>query len=146
MGFTLARLSFLQISGSQSSSFEQGSAPGEWYHYRKGHERVGITMHLGACLPAGFLMVFQFVPVIRHKFLIFHRINGYVVSLLTLVSNVGALMICRHSFGGGLDTQSAVGLLVILTTSSIGMAYYNIKRLQIDQHRAWMLRAMFYMG
>jgi hypothetical protein len=26
------------------------------------------------------------------------------------------------------------------------MAYYNIKRLQIEQHRAWMLRAMFYLG
>ncbi|KAH0609074.1 uncharacterized protein H6S33_001302 [Morchella sextelata] len=26
------------------------------------------------------------------------------------------------------------------------MAYYNIKRLQIDQHRNWMLRAMVYMS
>ncbi len=55
-------------------------------------------------------------------------------------------MICRVAFGGGLDTQSWVGLLVILTTTSICMAYYNIKRLQIDQHRAWMLRFVFYMG
>lgn len=103
-------------------------------------------MHLAACLPAGVLMVLQFVPVIRHKFLIFHRINGYVIIILTLISNVGALMICRRSFGGGLDTQSAVGTLAILTTVSLGLGYYNIKRLQIDQHRAWMLRAMFYMG
>jgi Predicted membrane protein (DUF2306) len=146
LGFSLARLSFLNISGNASSSFAKGSAPGEWYHYRQGFYRVGITLHLAACLPAGFLMIWQFVPVIRHKFLIFHRINGYVVILLTFISNAGALMICRHSFGGGLDTQSAVGTLVILTTVSICMAYYNIKRLQIDQHRAWMLRAMFYMG
>ena len=39
-----------------------------------------------------------------------------------------------------------MGLLVILSTVSIGMAYYNIKRLQVEQHRAWMLRAMFYLG
>ena len=26
------------------------------------------------------------------------------------------------------------------------MAYYNIKRLQIEQHRAWMLRTWFYAG
>ena len=91
-------------------------------------------------------MVWQFVPAIRYKFLLFHRINGYAVILLTFVSNVGALMICRRAFGGGLDTQSAVGLLVILTTGSLAMAYYNIKRLQIDQHRAWMLRFVFYMG
>lgn len=145
-GFSLARLSYLNISGNASSSFASGASPGEWYSYRKDHYRVGITLHLAACLPAGLLMVWQFVPVIRQKFLLFHRINGYAIILLTFVSNVGALMICRVAFGGGLDTQSGVGLLVILTTVSIGMAYYNIKRLQIDQHRAWMLRFVFYMG
>lgn len=55
-------------------------------------------------------------------------------------------MICRRSFGGTLDTQAGVGTLVILTTVSLSLAYYNIKRLQIDQHRKWMLRAMFYLG
>lgn len=53
-------------------------------------------------------------------------------------------MIARHSFGGGIDTQVLVGLLAIMTTFSAFMAYYNIKRLQIDQHRAWMLRTWFY--
>ena len=91
-------------------------------------------------------MVWQFVPVVRYKALLFHRINGYVVILLVLVGNVGALMICRHAFGGGIETQAGVGTLVILSTVSICLAYYNIKRLQIDQHRAWMLRAMFYLG
>lgn len=28
----------------------------------------------------------------------------------------------------------------------MALTYYNIKRLQIDQHRAWMLRAMFALG
>ena len=142
----LARLSYLNISGKESSSFASGASPGEWYSYRKDHYRVGITLHLSACLPAGLLMVWQFVPAIRHKFLLFHRINGYAVILLTFISNVGALMICRVAFGGGLDTQSGVGLLVVVTNTSICMAYYNIKRLQIDQHRAWMLRFVFYMG
>jgi uncharacterized protein (UPF0333 family) len=86
------------------------------------------------------------VPVIRHKLLIFHRINGYLVILLTLCSNAGALMIARRAFEGDLVTQLMVGVLAILTTGSIAMAYYNIKVLQIDQHRAWMLRAFFYMG
>lgn len=81
-------------------------------------------------------MVWQFVPVIRHKFLIFHRINGYLIILLVLLGNVGALMIARHSFGGSLETQTGVGTCVIITTVSLAMAYYNIKRLQIDQHRA----------
>lgn len=91
-------------------------------------------------------MVWQFVPVIRHKLLIFHRINGYLIITLVLISNVGAIILARRAFGGGVETQAAVGILVILTTISIAMAYYNIKRLQIEQHRAWMLRAMFYLG
>lgn len=55
-------------------------------------------------------------------------------------------MIARRAFGGSIETQAMVGMLVVLTTVSISLAYYNIKKLQIEQHRAWMLRTMFYMG
>jgi hypothetical protein len=75
---------------------------------------------------------------------LFHRINGYIIILLVLVSNAGALIIARHAFGGLISTQAAVGFLVIMSTAAIGMAYYNVKRLQLEQHRAWMLRAFFY--
>jgi hypothetical protein len=142
LGFVLARFSYLDIDGM----FHKSTAPSEWLIYRDGLERYGITIHLSACLPAGFLMVWQFLPIIRHKFLIFHRINGYIVILLVFVSNAGALMIAKRAFGGTLLTQMGVGVLAIMITISISMAYYNIKRLQIDQHRAWMLRTMFYMG
>ena len=146
LGFSLARIPYMNIAGSSSSSFKNSSSPGEWYHYRNGHYRIGITMHLGAIIPAGILMVFQFVPVLRYKFLTFHRVNGYIIILLVFIGNAGGLMIARRAFGGGLDTQSVVGVLVILSTVSIFMGYYNIKKLQIEQHRAWMLRAMFYLG
>ncbi|KAL2071974.1 hypothetical protein VTL71DRAFT_11317 [Oculimacula yallundae] len=146
LGFTLARFSYLNIGGDALSSYKSGSAPGEWYSYREGHYRIGITLHLICVIPAGFLAVFQFIPVIRHKALLFHRMNGYLILLLALVGNVGALMIARRAFGGGLDIQAAVGVLAIMTTTSLVLAYINIKRLQIDQHRAWMLRAWFYFG
>ena len=146
LGFTLARISYLNIAGSTKSSFANGASPGEWYWYRVGHYRIGITLHLATILPAGLLMIWQFLPIIRHKLLIFHRINGYLIILLVFLSNIGALMIVRRAFGGTLATQAGVGTLVILTTTSLCLAYYNIKRLQIDQHRAWMLRAMFYLG
>jgi hypothetical protein len=163
LGFSLARISYLNIGGNASSSYKKGAAPGEWYWYREGLARVGITIHLGCIIPAGVLMVvsrfctlitlmliiasqWQFVPVIRHKFVLLHRINGYIVIVLVMISNAGAFLIIRRSFGGTLPTQAAMGLLVILSTISIALAYYNIKRLQIEQHRAWMLRAMFYLG
>jgi uncharacterized membrane protein len=86
------------------------------------------------------------VPIIRHNSILLHRINGYIIIILVMVSNGGALLIIRRSFGGTLPTQAAMGLLVVMSTISISMAYYNIKRLQIEQHRAWMLRAMVYLG
>ena len=45
-----------------------------------------------------------------------------------------------------METQTWVGVLAIITTLGAFMAYYNIKRLQIEQHRAWMLRTWFYAG
>ncbi|KAE8379022.1 hypothetical protein BDV26DRAFT_303910 [Aspergillus bertholletiae] len=117
MGFTLARLEFLNFS---------------------------IFCKNTVSLAAAILAFFQFVPAIRYKVILFHRINGYIIILLVLLSNAGTLMIARHTFGGLISTQAAVGLLVIITTCALGMAYYNVKRLQLEQHRAWMLRAFFY--
>ncbi|KAL8868833.1 MAG: hypothetical protein Q9174_004724 [Haloplaca sp. 1 TL-2023] len=141
-GFILPRLQYFSIGGK----FKENTMPGEWYHLRDGHERIGITLHLLTVIPLGFLLVFQFIPWVRYHALLFHRVNGYIILLLLLVSNVGALMIARHSFGGEIETQVAVGVLAILTTGSALLAYISIRRLQIDQHRAWMIRMSFYSG
>ncbi|KZL80645.1 hypothetical protein CI238_08311, partial [Colletotrichum incanum] len=141
MGFTLARLQYLNFD-----TFCKGAAPGECFNYQKGHEKAGIIIHLAGILSAGFLACFQFVPVIRHKILLFHRISGYIILLLSLVGTAGAFMIARNAFGGGLEVQAGVGLLGIMFIVSLALAYVNIKRLQIEQHRAWMLRAWFYAG
>lgn len=141
-GFALARLQYLDINGK----YKDGAAPGEWYYVQRPFFKAGMLLHLSAVLPAGLLVPWQFVPAIRYKALLFHRINGYLLILLLLLGNVGALMIVRYSFGGTLATQSFAGFLTIITVVSAFMAYYNIKRLQIDQHRAWMIRTWIYMG
>lgn len=93
---------------------------------------------------ASLLVVLQFTPAIRQKWRLVHRINGYIIVLLAVIANVGAIMIAREAFGGTMATQSWVGALFILTTVGLGLAIYNVKMLQIDQHRAWMLRTWFY--
>lgn len=55
-------------------------------------------------------------------------------------------MIARKTMGGGIDIQAWLGLMAILTTGGLALALYNIKRLQIDQHRAWMIRTWFYVS
>ncbi|KAF7970158.1 hypothetical protein HWV62_24860 [Athelia sp. TMB] len=146
-GFILARLQYLDIDGVfckfQSAN---GAAPGECYWYAMSLYGVGIRLHLGCILPAALLAIFQFTPVIRHKVTLYHRMAGYVTITLVLCSNAGALIIAPHAFGGSLATQAGVGLLAIVSTVGLALAVYNIRRMQIDQHRKWMLRVWFYMG
>jgi hypothetical protein len=143
LGFALSRLMYLNIDGilcSKTPSHGAGAVPGECYYYKSGIGRAGIVMHLGGILPASILVVLQFVPAIRHKMLLFHRINGYGVIFLASVGTLGAFMIARNSFGGGLDVQTHIGLSGLIFVSCLALSYYNIRRLQIEQHRAWMLR------
>ncbi|KAK5070223.1 hypothetical protein LTR64_002063 [Lithohypha guttulata] len=122
------------------TDLDQEAIPGEFYYYRAGRHKIGILLHLAGILPGGFLACLQFIPVIRHKAVLFHRINGYATILLLLIANAGAFMIADHSLGGSPDMQVWVGLLGTMITIGVVLAYVNIKRLQIDQHRAWMLR------
>jgi hypothetical protein len=105
-----------------------------------------MMLHLYTILPAAFLVVFQFTPVIRYKAMIFHRLNGYAVIILSLLANAGALIVLPHAFGGDMTTRVWGGVTVISTTGSLAFAYFNIKVLQIDQHRAWMMRAWAYVS
>ena len=149
-GFILARLQYLDFSGiycSPDPSSAEGAMPGEcWYYVRVPRYKVGIILHLATILPAGLLACVQFTPFIRHKALILHRINGWLVVLLSFAGTAAAMMIARISFGGGLDAQMAAGALAIMFIGSLVMAVVNIKLLQIEEHRAWMLRAWFYVS
>ena len=142
IGFACARLPYLDIN----NRFAAEAAPGEWFYVRRPLYKAGMLLHLASVLPASLLAPWQFVPAIRHKALLFHRLNGYLLILLLLAGNAGGLMIARHAFGGDLATQSFAGFLTIATVTSAALAYYNVKRLQIDQHRAWMIRCWVYMG
>ena len=137
-GFCLARTPYLAVD----TYFRKNAAPGEWFYCRQPFYRAGIILHLAAVIPAGVLAAVRFTPVLRRKALMLHRINGYGLIILVTLANVSGLMIARRSFGGTVETQMFVGLLALATTASMAMAWINIRRLQIAQHRAWMLRCV----
>ncbi|CAZ84407.1 unnamed protein product [Tuber melanosporum] len=141
LGFSLARFQYLS-----DQVLEDSLATGEWYWFSQNLYNTCLKIHLGCILPCGIIGVFQFLPIIRKKALLLHRIDGYIFLLLLWVSTGAALAIARRSFGGTVETQAGVFVLSFLTLTSSSLAYYNIKRLQIEQHRAWMLRTMIYMG
>lgn len=150
-GFVLARLQYLDFNERfcPSEPAEDGSTgtPDTCYWVSKSPRyKIGMIIHLATVLPAAFLAVFQFIPVIRHRFRLYHRVAGYTIILLIMCGNAGAILVSNHAMGGDLPTQTFVGFIAIATTCTFSLAVYNIKRLQIDQHRAWMLRTWFYLG
>lgn len=147
-GFALSRTMFLDYYGvycNPNGSAGQGAGPGECFSYSKKEiYQVGIKLHLYTIIPAGILVVFQFVPFIRYNAILFHRLNGYVVIILAIIGTVGAILIAPVSFGGSLAIRGWVGALSIMFMGALVLAVWNIKTLQLEQHRAWMLRAWFY--
>ena len=142
-GFSLARVYYLaydSIFCNRDSAPGTGAAPGECYYWTMSPFKVGMKLHLFTIIPAALLVCLQFVPAIRQKAILFHRLNGYLVVVLSLVSSAGTIIIAKHAFGGDFVTQTFTGALVILTTVGYALAWINVKLLQIDQHRAWMMR------
>ncbi|RYC64664.1 hypothetical protein CHU98_g1566 [Xylaria longipes] len=148
--FALSRLEYLDFWGvfcNPNPARGAGALPGECFYFTKpGRYQIGIILHLATILPGSILACLQFVPVIRRKVILVHRINGYLVIVLAILGTAGALMIARRSAGGGVEVQTLVGLLAILFIGSLVIATVNIRRLQIEQHRAWMIRAWSYGG
>ncbi|TLS21744.1 uncharacterized protein PpBr36_09282 [Pyricularia pennisetigena] len=141
MGFSLARMPYLDYWGTFRAAKRS-----EKHYFEGGRVQAGMMLHLFTIVPASLLACFQFVPAIRHRAMLLHRVNGYVVVLLSLASTAGALMMARVAAGGTVDTQTATGFLAVVFVAALAAACYNVKRLQIEQHRAWMLRAWAYAG
>jgi hypothetical protein len=83
LGLSLARAQYLNLYGVFCGDRNRGmnqAAPGECYYYLMDHYRTGIMIHLFTIVSAGFLVIFQFVPAIRHKAILVHRVNGSVKS------------------------------------------------------------------
>ena len=146
--FILTRLQYLDFYGvycNPNATPGNGALPGEcWYYLRLLRYKLGIMVHLATILPAGLLSCLQFIPFIRRKAMVVHRVIGRISVALSVVGTASALMIARNSFGGGFESQTVLGLVAILFLGSLLLAMDSIKRLRIEQHRAWMLRAWFY--
>lgn len=145
LAFALSRVSYLDYFGvfCRKNFLSSGNhaAPGECYYFLNGgRQQIGMMLHLYSIIPCSVLVFFQFIPIIRHKFVLFHRINGYVVVLLMGVAIVSGLMALSESFGGDPAWLAAVTVNSIMVATGLIMAMLNIRKLQIEQHRAWMLR------
>lgn len=119
-GFSLSRSTYFSYYGvfCNPEVIAQGkaSAPGECYYYLQNPYKIGMMLHIFCILPAGICVCLQFIPVIRHKAIIVHRINGYLVILLSSIASAGAIIVTPHAQGGDMATRTVAGALVISTT------------------------------
>ncbi|KXJ87104.1 hypothetical protein Micbo1qcDRAFT_218379 [Microdochium bolleyi] len=149
LGFSLARLQYLDFYGTYCNpdrSKTSSSLPGECFYFLQPFYATGMILHLACILPAAILALIQFVPAVRHKVILFHRINGYFILLLSVGGTVGGLMIARRAAGGDISTQTSVGFVGLAFVTALVVAWASIKKLRIDLHRAWMLRAWVWAG
>lgn len=138
IGFCLARTLMMSPANLRDLTI-----PGEWFWYRQSVFKPCIFIHVYLSIISGIFAVFQFVPAIRRRSVILHRINGYMTVALLIPSTVCGSVVARRAFGGELNVQSAfyVDGCLIVSASLTGLFY--AKR-NTRKHRKWMLRTVAY--
>lgn len=111
IGFVLARIQTLSLTSRMcpahfpapsdpEAAKVMGIASSCYWISRFVRYRAGMGLHLATSFPAGVLAVVQFVPKIRHRWILYHRIAGYVAVVLMTAGNVGAMMMADTAMGG----------------------------------------------
>ncbi|KAI8948583.1 hypothetical protein F4801DRAFT_556252 [Xylaria longipes] len=85
-----------------------------------------MILHLSTSLPAGLLAVFQSVPAIRHRAVLYYCIASYAAVTLAVIGNIGVVLLADIAGGGDLTTQTFVGFVAIATAAAFGLAVYKI--------------------
>lgn len=116
----------------------------EYYSFRIPLNKLFLWLHLITVLPSGLLAVFQFVPGIRARAMSFHRTAGKIINVLAFVSTACAWGMARVSYGGDLTIQAGTYLVGVMILWSTVASWRAIRRLQIDEHRIWLIRAWSY--
>ena len=52
-------------------------------------------------------------PFIRHKFRLYHWVAGYIIILLIICGNAGAIMVANEAMGGDLPTRTFIGFIAV---------------------------------
>ncbi|KAF8709160.1 hypothetical protein RHS03_02840, partial [Rhizoctonia solani] len=140
LGFCISRLMMLA-----PSNVIHKTVPGEWYWYRQALYKPNIFMHIYMSILGGTLASLQFIPIIRRKMMIVHRINGWVVFLNLGIGSVTGSIVARRAFGGDLNSEAAYYTLgfMIGPAAMLGVFFVRV-RVNVALHREWMLRTVSY--
>ena len=101
--------------------------------------RSGILLHISAGTVALLLGPWQFSRRLRQRHLQWHRVIGRSYLIAVLLAATGAFLLAFTTRPWA--WQFGLFGLALAWVSTSGMAYYAIKRRQIQLHREWMVRS-----
>ena len=109
------------------------------------HRWLGVypaltAMHVVPGMVLLALAPFQFSSRIRSRHLNLHRWSGRVISVVALPAGIAGLVLAAMSPFGGVVAASALFLFGTLLFVALTCALLAIRRGDIAQHRAWMIR------
>ncbi|KAF8761198.1 hypothetical protein RHS01_00302 [Rhizoctonia solani] len=138
LGFVLARFMYLHVPTMLAEI-----APGEAYWFRRGIYKAGMLVHPGASShPVSSPSSSSSPPSdTRLSSSTEFRVTSLSFSYSSVWPRHLSLPVARLGRDGQSDMDDAIGPLVLVMAT---LGWVNIKRLQIDQHRKWMLRTWFY--
>ncbi|KAF7293184.1 hypothetical protein HMN09_01196400 [Mycena chlorophos] len=153
IGFSLARAVTLD-----PSTWKDQLVPGEWFWFQHSSYKINLAIHITLTIVGGIFGVLQFIPAIRRRYVLLHRLNGYGTLFCLIVGNICGGYVGRRSFGGELNVQSAYVwpksrlappsnrdfqyILTIMVVYAGLLGIWNDTR----RHRKWMLRMVAYFG
>ncbi|KAF7338935.1 hypothetical protein MVEN_01969600 [Mycena venus] len=117
--------------------------PGEWFWLSQSIYKPNLFIHIYLATFGGIAALFQFLPAIRRRKVILHRINGYAVLFCLIVAVTCGSIVARRSFGGEINSQSSYYIQAIMIIYAALMGIYNVKK-DTRRHRKWMLRMVVY--
>ena len=99
-----------------------------------------LVGHFAAASCTLFLGPLQFIPVIRRKYIRFHRISGklYIIGSLISAFTVFILLATTYSLPGAIPSLGLLSIIWIFTTI---MAYISIRHHHVKQHEQFMIRS-----
>jgi len=117
---------------------------GEEAYFPRQHEvyeahAFWLLLHIGAMIFATALGPFQFLRFFRNRHLSLHRSMGKVYLVAGSIGAVGGLYMAQYS-ASGIVSDVAFALLAIGVLTTGLMAYLNIRRGNVQEHREWITR------
>jgi len=134
VGFALARSMFLD----PNASLYKKELAGEWFWNSRDPYRNALVVHIWACFFIAWGIVLEFIPAICRRSIFLHRMIGYVLLVLILISVATGWIIARRAQGGEPSVQAVFYILGIFILISVTLGLVHAR--DVRQHRKWMLR------